>query len=173
MNAGRRVWAYAIDCCVFACWAGLVFAFAWFSQGGELAWPASPWLGQALGFLLTALPFGLYFALMEGSGWQATLGKRAMRLGVVTARGGRPSRRRTLGRAAVKLLPWEAGHMATWQMIALAEANEEIPAWLLVAACLAMAAAGWFLVTLWSASGRTPYDRLCGTRVESVRAGPA
>ena len=81
----------------------------------------------------------------------------------------------TLGgrRAAVKLLPWEVGHMAPYQMTTLAQANEEIPAWLLVVACLALAAAGWFLISLWSPSGRTPYDRLCGTRVELLRPDPA
>ena len=43
-------------------------------QGGAPAWPENPWLGQALGFTLSTLPFALYFAAMESSGRQATLG---------------------------------------------------------------------------------------------------
>ena len=94
MTALRRIAAYAIDWCVFVCWAGLVFVVAWFGQDGDLAWPDNPWLAQVLGFSLTALPFGLYFALMEGSVWQATLGKRLLGLRVVTVDGARPSRGR-------------------------------------------------------------------------------
>ncbi len=52
---------------------------------------------------------GLYFALMECSARQATLGKRVLGLRVVTVEGGQPSRVRCLARATVKLLPWELG----------------------------------------------------------------
>ena len=165
----RRLAAYAIDWSVFASWAGVVFAVAWLGQGGELAWPANPWLAQALGFSLTTLPFGLYFALMECSARQATLGKRILGLRVVTVGGGRPSRVRCLARAAVKLLPWELGHLATYQLTALGP-EQDAPAWLIVAFTAALVGAAWFVVSLWSASGRTPYDHLAGTLV--VRRNP-
>ncbi len=151
----QRLSAFAIDWCVFALWAGLLTIVAFVSQGGDPAWPSDPWLGQALGFTFATLPFGLYLALMEGSRWQATLGKRALALQVTTRH--RPTRSRTLGRAAVKLLPWEVGHMAPYQLIALDDAGAATPSWLVAAIALCSAVPLWFVTSLWSASGRTPY----------------
>lgn len=165
MTAVRRLAAYLIDWCLFACWGGVVFVVTWFGQAGEPAWPANPWLGQALGFSLTTLPFGLYFALLESSGRQATVGKRLLGLRVVTLDGARPAPGRTMLRAAVKLLPWELGHVVPYQMVAL-PADAEMPGWVLAVSVIAMLAALAYVVALWSPSGRTPYDRISGTRVE-------
>ena len=164
MLALRRLAAFAIDWCVFALWAGAVSAVAWLGQGGAPAWPASPWLGQALGFSLTTLPFGLYLALMEASARRATLGKRVLGLRVLTAGGCRASLRRCAARAAVKLLPWELGHVVPYQLMALGP-EAEFPVWLLAVNAAAFAGALWYTASLWSASGRTPYDRVAGTAV--------
>jgi uncharacterized RDD family membrane protein YckC len=63
----------------------------------------TPWqdLGLAAGILLT---WTGYFALMESSRWQATLGKRLFRLRVVGPGSGRISFGRAVGRAVLKLL---------------------------------------------------------------------
>ena len=170
MNAWKRIGAFAIDWCVFAVWAGAVFAIAWFGQGGKPDWPANPWLGQLVGFALTTLPFGLYLALMEASRWQATVGKRCLGLRVVTLDGERPSLGRTVGRTTLKLLPWELGHVAPYQLIALARDEQATPTWLMILVTVALATAVWYAASLWSASDRTPYDRPLGTRVVRVRA---
>jgi len=162
----RRLAAYLLDWGVFAVWAGLVFAVAWLLQRGEPAWPADPWVGQALGFALTTLPFGAYFVAMERSAWQATLGKRALDLRVVGAAGARVSRSRALVRTVGKLLPWELGHTAAHHTLAADRADVEPSAWCLVVASVAIAAAIVYVACLFTTSGRTPYDRLSRTRVE-------
>jgi uncharacterized RDD family membrane protein YckC len=69
---------------------------------------------QAIGFVLVTLPVGLYFALSEASGRQATWGKRRLALVVVGPGGGRSGLGRSLARAAVKFVPWELAHAAVW-----------------------------------------------------------
>ncbi|MCL4561067.1 MAG: RDD family protein [Chloroflexi bacterium] len=58
----------------------------------------------------TTLPFILYFAIMHSSGWQATLGKRVMRIKVTTVYNERTSFQRGVLRAVVTLIPFEVNH---------------------------------------------------------------
>jgi uncharacterized RDD family membrane protein YckC len=164
----RRVLAYAIDWCLFAGFAAATFAAFWFAQGGEPSWPQSPWLGQAIGFVLTTLPFGIYFVVTEGSARQATVGKRVLGLVVIdTSSGvssGRPTRGAVVLRTCGKLAPWELGHTAAHQMMAV-PADGDPPAWVLVLAIAATVLALGYVASLWLPSGRTPYDRLAGTGV--------
>ena len=73
-------------------------------------------LGQALVFATMMLPIMLYFALSESSRWQATIGKRVLRLQVTDDHGGRPPLLRTLLRAVVKFAPWELAHTGVWHV---------------------------------------------------------
>ncbi len=63
--------------------------------------------------LTISLPIWLYFAVCEQSRWQATAGKRLMKVKVFSATGQKPiSFSVSLLRTAIKLLPWEIAHLA-------------------------------------------------------------
>ena len=62
--------------------------------------------------LTISLPVWLYFVCFEQSIWQATIGKRVMKLQVVNrADGHRIGLGQSLVRTVVKLLPWELAHV--------------------------------------------------------------
>lgn len=153
-----------IDWCVFMVWVGVVALVSWYFQ---IPWPENPWLAQACGFPLTTLPFGIYLVLLDGSARQATIGKRILGLRVMTLAGQRISRGSSFLRAAIKLLPWELGHVAPWQLT-LGPQNGEVPDWVMVFAILGMGGTLWYFVSLWLGDGRTPYDRLAATRVARI-----
>lgn len=119
----------------------------------------SPLRGQMVGFLLLTLPVSLYFALLEASEKQATLGKRRMKLRVVDIRGQRLSLARALGRTALKFIPWELAHTCIWQAGAAPGLTTAgfVLVWVLV-----FANAASLLV---DPSRQTLYDRLAGTFV--------
>ncbi len=62
-------------------------------------------LAQAIVVATVTLPIVLYFAVSESSRWQATIGKRVLRLQVTADRGGRPRLPRTLLRTVAKFAP--------------------------------------------------------------------
>ncbi|MEM7203099.1 MAG: RDD family protein [Planctomycetota bacterium] len=165
--AARRLVAYGIDWTLFAAWGSTVFAVAYSARddSGDFTWPTEAWAGQALGFVLTTLPFGLYFALTESSRAGASVGKRLLGLRVETGSGAAVSLGRAFARTAGKLVPWELGHTAAHQLLAHGRVDEEPPRWALWLATAAMALAAGYVATLFGAEGRTPYDRVAGTRV--------
>jgi uncharacterized RDD family membrane protein YckC len=77
---------------------------------------ANPASAELTSFILLVLPVLLYFALMESSRWQATIGKRVVGLRVMTMGGGRVGFPRSLLRNALKLIPWELAHACLWRI---------------------------------------------------------
>lgn len=121
---------------------------------------------ELLGFVVLVLPVGLYLYLGESSARQATVGKRALRLRVVTAATiGRPSRGRILVRTIVKLIPWELAHFFVWQAAASA-GLAVFPLWITVGIAAAnVLPIVYVLVVLLQRDGRGPHDLVAGTRV--------
>ncbi len=70
-------------------------------------------------------------------------------------------------RAAVKLLPWEVAHVFVHHVYAhfMATPEADEPTWFWILCVLSMAGALGYVVTLFVGDGRTPYDRIAGTRV--------
>ena len=67
---------------------------------------------QVYMLLTISLPIWLYFMLTEQSAWQATLGKRVLKLKVVKDHSvERIGMMQSLMRTAIKLLPWEIAHL--------------------------------------------------------------
>ena len=63
--------------------------------------------------LTVSLPIWLYFALSEQSSWQATVGKRLLKVKVFSTTSQRRIRfSESLLRTFVKLLPWEIAHLS-------------------------------------------------------------
>jgi uncharacterized RDD family membrane protein YckC len=172
----RRLAAFGLDYLLLAGYIALLTAVGvglLRARGEPLAGPGTlrtQLLGHAAGFVTLTLPVVLYFALWEASPWQATPGKRALRLRVVTEAGGRrvpPGR--ALLRAAVKLAPWELAHTALWHTPGW-PARPEPTALTVVGSGAALLLAAWYVLCLFVGARRPPYDRAAGTRV--VGPGP-
>src|SRR5690625_997868 len=136
---GRRLAALLIDYALIVGWMvvlGGLTLLIWAITGQIFNWlDLGTWGAQLLGFVVLVLPVGIYLYACEASAKQATVGKRAVGLRVVTAASGaRPSRGRILIRTIVKLLPWELAHTALWQLMSrLLTGEEHIPGWLILA----------------------------------------
>jgi uncharacterized RDD family membrane protein YckC len=129
----------------------------------------NPVSGQLTAFFLVTLPVTLYFALLESSAWQATWGKRVLRLKVVGANGERLSRVRALGRTALKFIPWELAHTCIWQM---GFGSQSVPPAIVAGLTLVWILVGANVASLLISPRRQPlYDRLAGTSVVSIRDG--
>ena len=123
----------------------------------------NPFSGELSGFVTITLPVALYFALMESSARQASWGKRRLDLRVQRVDGARLSHSRSLGRTALKFIPWELAHACIWQIsFATDKASPLISVgfvvvWLLVGANL--------LSLLVNRKHQTLYDWLSGSVV--------
>lgn len=127
----------------------------------------NPVAGEATGFLLVTLPISLYFALSEASTRRATWGKRKKGLTVVRSDGERLSGLRSIGRTALKFIPWELAHACIWQLrFAGAEPSPVLTAGLILVWVLVGANVVSLLV---NEQGQTLYDLLAGTVVVPSR----
>lgn len=161
-SAWRRLAAFCIDWCVIAAWGGLLFAMVVLVGASDAGGPGGPWSGQLLGLATMTVPVVLYFSLTESSAMQASLGKRALDLRVTDEAGDRLGFASALGRNLVKFAPWEFGHMLAQQAVFSGEAG--MPAWTILPAVIAFAGPLLWIFELFR-TGRTPYDRLSGSRV--------
>ncbi len=169
----RRLLAFLVDYGVMVLFVVVISAvgFAIRSQLGVTSSGSMTFqqrlLAQALVFATVMLPILLYFAVSESSRWQATIGKRVLRLQVTDDHGGRPRLLRTLLRTAVKFSPWELAHTGVWHVPGTPFVSE--PAafsygiWI-----TALLLALWWFASIWLGDGRTPYDRVAGTVVTRV-----
>ncbi|MBL8813950.1 MAG: RDD family protein [Planctomycetaceae bacterium] len=108
--------AYVIDCvCVFALFA--VTQVVLFSPLRSLIGITDDWFVSGVNteiytIATISIPVWLYFSLLEASPWQATLGKRILRLTVAdSALDMRLGFSQSLIRTIIKLLPWELAHL--------------------------------------------------------------
>ena len=108
--------AYLLDCTIafafFAATQLLLFVpiREAFNIGEE--WFYSGMNTEIYMLITISLPIWLYFILLEQSSWQATVGKRVMKLHVVQyPQGIRIDGLQSLIRTAIKLLPWEIAHL--------------------------------------------------------------
>lgn len=157
----RRLRALAWDLPVIAAWA--VFAVV---AGLGLDWlvglqPRSPWAYDLQAFLTLILPVILTFAYLEGSGRQATFGKRRVHLVVTDAAGRPPGFRRALVRSAVKFLPWQLAHTAVFQLAA----GSTSPAFVALSIGAQLLVVASLLLMALDDRHRALHDWMAGTRV--------
>jgi uncharacterized RDD family membrane protein YckC len=155
------------DWCLIAAWGGLLFAAVYLGEGGMPEAPSDPWRGQLLGLATMTIPVILYFALLERAGRGASVGKRLLGLRVVGEGGRALGFRASVARNAIKLLPWEAGHLVAHHAVAAGDADFPASLWLL--APLAMLGPVVLAVGILR-GGRGLHDRLAGAQVVSTRA---
>ena len=166
-----RVLAFALDYVLIAAYlAVLVLAGVWLRYSSPQVAQAlfgGPISGEATGFLLITLPVTLYFALCEASVRQATWGKRRMGLEVTDLAGGHLSRQRSLGRSALKFVPWELAHACIWQ-IAFAR-DPSAPVYVVGFALVWLLVCANVVSLQVSPTRQTLYDRMVGTLVSRDR----
>mgnify|MGYP001015698228 CR=1 FL=1 len=155
------LWDYALIC------GYLVLLFGLSAAAGPYLAPlfaANPWTAELSGFALITLPVCLYFACTEGAGRHASWGKRKAGIRVAGA-GGRPvGFARSLGRSALKFLPWELAHFSIWHMTL----PSPLPASVVYGALMLVYVLlfAYLLSPLRSPRSQTIYDRIAGTVVE-------
>jgi len=111
------------------------------------------------------VPVTLGLAALESSGWQATLGKRMLRLRVQLRDVARPPFGVALLRNALKVaLPWTIGHAAVIAIVSTSSSSAT-PPWVWVLTLAAYALPIVYIVALFVRTGRTPYDAAAGTQV--------
>jgi uncharacterized RDD family membrane protein YckC len=165
----RRVAAWMLDYLVIL---GYLIVLTAASLGTQLSPAASvfstaltrPITAELVGFLTLTGPVVLYFALTEASAWQATFGKRALRIVVVGPGGGRLPLGRALVREVVRFLPWEMAHSLIWPL-ALAPHKEPLPVTIGGFAAVYLLVIIYLVSLFVGSEHRTIYDRLAGSRV--------
>jgi len=167
-----RTLAFALDYLPIAAYlTALVIAGAWTGSSSPSLANAvfgDPISGQAAGFLLITVPVTLYFSLFEASARQATWGKQRLSLRVTDLAGARMSLPRSIGRTALKFIPWELAHLCIWQVTFARD--PAAPVYMLGFAIVWLAIAANVVSLLVSPSCQTLYDRAAGTLV--VRGRP-
>lgn len=157
----RRLLAFGVDWLVIALWAGLLFAAVMIAFSGQPPRPSGPWQSQIIGFVTMTAPVILYFALSESSRAQATPGKRALGLRVVTKSGTRVPVGASILRSCIKFLPWEFGHIVANQA---AFSATDLPGGIYLPLALAAILPTWWLASI-LIRGDAPYDVVAATRV--------
>lgn len=171
----RRIAAYLVDYFAFIIpllgTLGLVGWALW--SFGITPSLDNPFVSQGLVILALSLPVVLYFAVSEASRWQATAGKRLLKLTVVDTSGGRATFKQTACRAVVKFLPWEFFHTIYWHWEGFPLNPAPPTTFQIVAMAFGWVVTFWFIISLFVHSHRTPYDWVAGTLVIATPKLPA
>ena len=175
-TVGRRLAAFGLDYLVVLAYLVVLGCISWAlmrSASGEawLEFTSRPSRMELVVFLVTVLPVGAYFALMESSPRGATLGKRRMRLRVVRLGGGRLSLGRAVLRSAVKLLPWQIAHTSLIHIPGWPLDPQPPPTWVTGSMGLVWALVGFYVIALAvRRDRRLPYDWIAGSQVVSAES---
>lgn len=170
-HPGNRLLAWIIDWLFVLVWVAVVAAVGVpLYQMGYIRTLPTVWL-NVIATVILVIPVTVMLALLESRVKAASFGKRATRLVVVDAG---TSERMSFGQAIARnsakiALPWTIGHAAVYA-IAASNGTGAVPnsTWILTAIAYILPIS--YVVSLFLGSGRTPYDRLCGTAVVSGRA---
>lgn len=158
--------AWSIDWLAILVWVGVVAAVGVPLYLAGVIRMTHPLLLNAVGAVLIVIPVTFALAAFEAGAKHGTLGKRAMRLRVEPAEPVEAPEQLDFGRAllrnALKIaVPWLIGHAAVYELTRTA--GEGMLGMVLLVAAYVLPAA--YLVTLFTGSHRTLYDRLAGTIV--------
>ena len=172
---GRRIVAWLIDWACILGWVALTAAIGVPLYLAGMTASAGPVALNVIGALVVVVPVVLGAAWFESRPVAATPGKRALGL-VVRTDAGRPPFRTALVRNLVKIgVPWLIGHAAVVAIVSGSATIDPIPVGVWVLTGLAYVIPALWIVSLFVAGGRTPYDLISGTDVvrRSVRAPQA
>jgi len=112
VGLSRRIMAFALDFIFIGGYILLLlcigFGINTASDGISLF--ESPVAMNVLAFCVLVLPVIIYFSIQESSSYQATWGKRKVKIKVVNTHGVRISLFQAIIRSAIKFLPWQIAH---------------------------------------------------------------
>lgn len=157
--------AWLIDWACILGWAALTAAIAVPLYLAGVIPPGGPLAANLIGAVVVVIPTVVGAAWFESRQRPATPGKRVLGLEVATD-AGHPRFGATLVRNALKIgVPWLVGHAAAVAIVTSSADGGTVPVgvWVLTAAAYVIPLA--WVVSLFVAGGRTPYDRLSGTTV--------
>lgn len=169
---GRRILAWLIDWACILAWAALTAAVALPLYLAGVMASTDLVTSNLVAAVAVVVPAVVGAAWFESRSSAATPGKRVLGLEVLTD-AGHPRYRVALVRNALKIgVPWLVGHAAAYAVVASSAESGTVPVgvWVLTAAAYVIPAV--WIVSLFVAGGRTPYDRVAGTTV-GRRAQPA
>ncbi len=161
---GKRVVAFLIDYLILGCYACAlavcVLQMRWHERVD------SPWASLAIGFLSLTLPVILYFTLMENGRKQSTIGKRAMRLVVMSASHKKATLAQLAIRNMLKFLPWEIAHIGVHWAYSYGRQSVNPPLWVWIPLAVSQVLAVAYLIGIaFSANQQGPYELASRTRV--------
>ena len=164
----RRILAWLIDWACILVWVGVTAAIGIPLYLHTDVMPSGLLARNMIGALVMVVPIIAVAASCESRGGAATPGKKAMGLQVTTqpAHSDPPRFRVTLARNLFKIgLPWLLGHSAVYALTDSGEGagSVSVGVWILTAAAYLIPTL--YVVSLFIADGRTPYDRITGTYV--------
>nr|WP_285705153.1 RDD family protein [Microtetraspora sp. NBRC 16547] len=173
----RRIAATMVDYALVMAYVGalVLIGVSVRAAGFSLTFGIDGFAGRAVAQLaamaVLTIPATMWLASREASERRATPGKRLLGLAVATRSGETLSRPRAFARSALKLLiPWELAHTAIWNVFTWPGAPSDGLNMVLFALTYLLLIV--YAVTLFLGTGRTPYDRLCGSVVsEPARPG--
>ncbi|MCB0112697.1 MAG: RDD family protein [Caldilineaceae bacterium] len=171
----RRLTAFAYDYILIAIYIGILASIGiavYLNYGIVEPLFGNPVSSDVSAFVLLILPVILYFTWQEGSTRASTWGKRRVGLRVSAADGRPIGYGQAFMRSLLKLLPWQIGHTAVFQLI---NAGDAVPLWVYLLFVAAYGLAIVYLVALWRRPDhRTPYDVIAGTAViQPIDAPPS
>jgi uncharacterized RDD family membrane protein YckC len=165
----RRLLAWLVDWACILVWVGITAAVGVPLYLAGVVPPQGALALNIIAALVVVVPIVVAAGILESRSGGATPGKRLLRLGV-RRDGGAPSFGAALARNALKIgLPWIVGHAAVYAIVLTSASASEVPAWVWVLTALSYVLPLVYVATLFVGAGRTPYDRVAGTRV--LRAG--
>lgn len=161
----HRVFAWIIDCGVIAAYAIILFLATdlFLTVSGRIP-TANPYGGQLISFFTLTLPVLTYSYLSEKSSWKGTVGKRSLKLAVLTDQD--KSARNILTRNVLKYLPWELAHTGIHWSVYYDRNGIETPLWTWVTLILPQALVfGYFASALVSKGESSIYDKISNTKI--------
>ncbi|MEV1128547.1 RDD family protein [Agromyces sp. NPDC049794] len=163
--SGRRIVAWLIDWACILGWVGLTAAIGVPLYLAGVTPSMDVATLNLVGALVVVVPAVVGAAWFESRRRAATPGKRVLDLEVRTDAGS-PRLPVALLRNALKIgVPWLIGHAAVFAITSSSadDGTVAVGVWVLTAAAYVIPLA--WIVLLFVAGGRTPYDRLSGTTV--------
>jgi len=158
----RRVLAFIVDYAIIIAYALLLFLVSTLLKNHfnvDLNF-GSPIKNQILSFFMLTLPVFLYFYLSERSARNATIGKKVMKLEVVSNKGN------IFLRNFLKFLPWEIGHIGVYQIVFYDQQQLPTPIWLWSVLIIPQLIVLIYLIsTILSKGKRSIYDLISNTEI--------
>lgn len=162
-----RVKASLIDYLVIVAWLLVLTGLSLIVQPllPPATGPQDVYLTDLTVFAMTVFPVWLYLTLTEASAAAGTLGKHLAGLRVRSADSGRAGFARAAARNAIKLLPWQLGHVAVARFILGVQFELAI----VVDVVAVLLAVATMVVAVRDPGRRALHDLIAGTRVIAVR----